>query len=94
MITPRYSIIVPCYGSGVWMEELVQRIKKSMEDYAPFELILVNDRSPDQQTWNEIKRLAQEYDFIKGIDLLYNVGQFKAILCGIEQARGDFIITH
>lgn len=88
-----YSIVVPCYGSGDWLEELVLRIKKTMENYQPFELILVNDRSPDQKTWNKINQLAQEHAFVTGIDLLYNVGQFKAILCGFEQAKGKFILT-
>ena len=89
----KYSIVVPCYKSGEWLEELVQRVGKVMECNRPFELILVNDKSPDQITWAEIERLAQEFNFVRGIDLLYNVGQFKAILCGIEQAKGEFVLT-
>ena len=88
-----YSIVVPCYGSGDWLDELVQRVAVAMEDVQPVELILVNDKSPDQKTWMEIERLAGEFDFVKGIDLLYNVGQFRATLCGIEQARGQFVLT-
>jgi len=88
-----YSIVVPCYASGAWLEELVERTAAALEGYQPFELILVNDKSPDSKTWSEIERLAGKHDFVRGIDLLYNVGQFRATLCGLEQARGQFMIT-
>lgn len=93
MNTIRYSIVVPCYRSGDWLEELVLRTAVTMEAYQSFELVLVNDKSPDQKTWAEIERLANNYAFLRGIDLLYNTGQFRAILCGMEHARGQFIIT-
>lgn len=88
-----YSIVIPCYSSGEWLEELAERIAAVMIPIGSFELILVNDKSPDEKTWEEIVKLAQEYEFIRGIDLLYNVGQFRATLCGLEHALGKFIIT-
>lgn len=88
-----YSIVIPCYSSGEWLEELVERIAKIMTDLGSFELILVNDRSPDAKTWEEIEKLARKHEFIRGIDLVYNVGQFRATLCGLEYAQGMFIIT-
>ncbi|MBE0435677.1 MAG: glycosyltransferase [Methylomicrobium sp.] len=89
----RYSIVVPCYKSGDWLEELVQRTTSAMQQYQPFELLLINDKSPDTVTWPEIERLAGQHKFVRGIDLLFNTGQFRAILCGIEHARGQFVIT-
>lgn len=89
----RYSIIIPCYGSGLWLAELVGQISEVMESHKPYEVILVNDRSPDPQTWAEIERIVQENDFVTGIDLLYNVGQFTATICGIDHASGDYVIT-
>jgi polyisoprenyl-phosphate glycosyltransferase len=88
-----YSIVVPCHASGSWLEELVQRTALVMNEYQPFELILVNDKSPDSKTWAEIERLAEKNDFVRGIDLLYNVGQFRTTLCGLENARGQYVIT-
>ncbi|MDD4274552.1 MAG: glycosyltransferase family 2 protein [Desulfobacter postgatei] len=92
---PEYSIVIPVYKSSSWMDELVSRIGKVMEQEAPgrFELILVNDCSPDTVTWPAIKRNAQRYTWIRGFNLLYNVGQFRAIMCGLEQACGRFILT-
>lgn len=89
----QYSIVIPCYASGNWLEKLVIQIAEVMNAYPSFELILVNDKSPDQNTWEVINSLAIKHYFVRGIDLLYNVGQFRATLCGLEYAKGRFIIT-
>lgn len=93
--TPTYSIVIPAYKSGSWMDELVIRIGAAMEPEAPtaFELILVNDCSPDAETWPAIQRNAAQYPWVRGFNLLYNVGQFRATLCGLQEARGRFVIT-
>lgn len=89
-----YSIIVPVYNSGKWLTELADGISAAMQNGGhEFELILVNDNSSDRNTWAQIEQLARRFTWIKGIDLLYNVGQFRATLCGIEHARGSYIIT-
>jgi dolichol-phosphate mannosyltransferase/undecaprenyl-phosphate 4-deoxy-4-formamido-L-arabinose transferase len=58
----------------------------------PYEIILVNDDSPDD-TWQIVRALTERYMRIKGVDLVFNVGQFRATMCGLEQAHGDFVIT-
>ena len=88
-----YSIVIPCYASGAWLAELVKRTEAVMASYSPYELILVNDRSPDKETWDQITELAGDYESVRGINLLYNVGQFKATLCGLEHANGNYVIT-
>ena len=40
-----------------------------------------------------IKRLAQEHDCIKAINLLKNYGQHTAVYCGIKYSEGDYLIT-
>ncbi len=89
----QYSIVIPCYKSGNWIEELVSRIDTVMTSIGePFELILVNDASPDN-TWTEIQRVTRKYPFIHAFDMFTNVGQFRALICGFEHARGQWIIT-
>lgn len=94
-LEPIYSIVVPVYKSGIWMDELVSRIGVVMEQESPggFELILVDDCSPDAMTWPAIKRNAKKYPWVRGFNLLFNVGQFRAIMCGLQQVRGRFVIT-
>lgn len=89
-----YSVVVPVYRSGAWLPELVARLRAVLDSFdEPFEIILVNDRSPDEVTWPTIEHLSQEFPFVRGVDLLYNVGQFRATICGLEEARGDYVIT-
>lgn len=91
-----YSIVIPVYNSGAWLPELTERlinVMKTVEPSCAWEIILVNDCSPDMKTWPIIKQLSERSAQIKGLDLLYNVGQFKATLCGFEHAKGKFIIT-
>jgi glycosyltransferase involved in cell wall biosynthesis len=90
----KFSIIVPVYKSGLWLRELVQRLENALLPYGKtFEIILVNDASPDTVTWETIRSLCEEHSWVKGIDMLYNCGQFRAVICGMENARGEFIIT-
>lgn len=89
-----YSVVVPVYKSGPWLDQLCDRVAAAMARYGDaFELLLVNDASPDDCTWPAIERMASKYPWVRGLDLLYNVGQFKATLCGFESARGALVIT-
>jgi glycosyltransferase involved in cell wall biosynthesis len=89
-----YSIVVPVYNSGAWLDELALRIESVMTSLSTaWELVLVNDRSSDPATWPAIAALAERYSWVRGLDLLYNVGQFRATLCGLEHASGQYVIT-
>ncbi len=89
-----FSIVVPVYKSGQWLNELVTRVAAAMHPLgAPFEIILVNDASPDTVTWPAIEALAARYPWVHGFDMLYNVGQFRATICGLENANGTYVIT-
>jgi dolichol-phosphate mannosyltransferase/undecaprenyl-phosphate 4-deoxy-4-formamido-L-arabinose transferase len=90
----KYSVIIPLYKSGEWLDELVLRLEKVFQSYdESFELILVNDASPDEVTWSKVQMLAFRHKWIRGFDMLYNIGQHNAIICGIEKSCGDYIIT-
>lgn len=88
------SIVVPCYRSEKSLPELVERILKvATESGHVFEVILVDDRSPDG-TWEMMKALKAKHGrHLKIIRLLKNAGQHNALLCGMQIAVGDVIIT-
>jgi len=94
-MTPQYSIVIPVYRSGAWLEELATAVLAAMDaaGHPDCELILVNDRSPDADTWPAIARAAAREPRVRGIDLVYNVGQFRALLCGMSHARGELVLT-
>jgi len=88
------SVVVPCYRSGAWTDELVERIDRATSDLkGRRELILVDDASPDTTTWPAIERAAAERDWVRALRLQFNVGQFRATLAGIERATGDYVAT-
>jgi glycosyltransferase involved in cell wall biosynthesis len=90
----RYSIVVPCYNSGRWIDELVRRVGETMSTIpGGHELILVNDASPETDTWPAIRKQAEAVAWVRAVDLMANVGQFRALMCGMELARGEFVIT-
>ena len=90
---PTVSVVVPVYRSEAILPELVQRIAQVLagltEDY---ELVLVNDCSPDG-CWQIISRLQRQHPWIFGINLMRNYGQHNALLCGIRAARYPVIVT-
>lgn len=92
--TFRLSIVVPVYRSAPILPRLVEQIFAEMclSGLAEnFELLLVNDASPDN-SWQVIRTLTKTYPFIKGISLRRNFGQHNATMAGLNHARGNIII--
>jgi glycosyltransferase involved in cell wall biosynthesis len=89
----RISVVIPVYRSEAILSELVRRLESVLVAIAEnFELILVNDCSPDR-SWDVISDLARQYSWIRPINLMRNYGQHNALLCGIRVARYDVIVT-
>jgi len=87
------SVVVPVYNSSDSLHLLVDEVGKVLPVVADaFELVLVNDGSPDQ-SWQVINELAGSHPWVRGIDLMRNYGQHNATLCGVREARYEVIIT-
>src|SRR5712692_7174396 len=86
------SIVVPVYRSAACLPELARRVREHVGGhFDSYELILVNDDSPDE-SWGVIVQLIREHDFIAGVNLRRNVGQDNAIMAGLNVATGDVIV--
>ena len=90
----KISIIIPCYRSEKTLETVVKEVIDVINTKQEFfyEIILVNDNSPDQ-VWNVIKKLVQENTNIVGISLTRNFGQHAALMAGFQKATGDIIVS-
>ncbi len=89
-----YSVVIPVYNSGAWIKELVLRIEEVMEEEnGSYEIVLVNDGSPQKETWPAIRKMVSHVPHVKAIDLRYNAGQFNALMCGFHYACGEYVIT-
>ena len=87
------SVVVPVYNSEFILPELVSRLHPVLDALADhYELVLVNDGSHDK-SWDVITRLAEEYDWIHGIDLMRNYGQHNALLTGIREVQYEVVVT-
>lgn len=89
------SFVIPCYNSTNTLYQVVTEIaetmEKDMEEY-DFEIILVNDCSPDGTTYEVIQELSRAYSNIRGINLARNFGQPSAVMAGLSKANGDYIV--
>lgn len=92
--TPQYSIVVPVYNSEKTLAELCTRIDTTFSKMkSRYEIILVNDSSRDG-SWNTICQLKEKYNkSLTAIHLRGNFGQHKALLCGFQFAKGEYIVT-
>ena len=86
----KISIVIPCYSSSATLPFVAQRIRETMEG-TDYELILVNDYSPDN-TFQVIQTLAKDDSRIIGINLARNFGQHSAIFAGLHHASGEEIV--
>ena len=88
-----YSIIIPVYNSQDNLEKLHLRLTQTLSKISKkYEIIFINDNSPDK-SWEVLNKIYQKDKNVKIINLMRNFGQHNAIICGMNQAHGDFIIT-
>ena len=89
------SIVVPVYRSAGILPLLVKKIDEEMikAGFAGrFELLLVDDSSPDD-SWQVICGLAAQFSFLKGISLRRNFGQHNATMAGLNHATGAIVVV-
>ena len=90
---PHISVVSPVYRGEKMVHELVTRVKKNVSKLTEdFDIILVNDASPDQ-SWQMILKECAEDKRVKGINLSRNFGQHKAIRAGLNYAKGDWVVV-
>lgn len=90
----KISFIIPCYRSALTIGKVVEEVEKSMaklSDRYSYELILVNDY-PEDDTFDVIRKLAEEKDYITGINLARNFGQHAALMAGFHYCDGDITV--
>ena len=87
------SVVVPVYGGADALPELHRRLSAAMStEGLVHELILVDDRG-QHRAWPVIRSLAEQHADVVGVRLSRNFGQHAATICGIEHARGQWIVT-
>jgi glycosyltransferase involved in cell wall biosynthesis len=87
------SVVIPVYCGEETLDPLIERLARVLPKIAvSYEVVLVNDGSPDN-SWAAIERLAGQYAWVRGINLMRNYGQHNAVLCGIRHANHEVVVT-
>lgn len=84
------SFVIPCYKSSHTVGHVVDEIKTAMEGRR-YEIVLVNDSSPDD-TFSTITKICEEDSRIVGVNLNTNFGQHAAIMAGLGVTKGDVVV--
>ena len=87
------SVVIPVYGCGNSLYELHNRLIETLEKInSGFEIIMVNDSSPDE-AWDVIIELANKDFRVKGINFSRNFGQHYAITAGLDNCSGKWVVV-
>ena len=87
------SIVVPLYNEAVVINELYERLSKTMrQNGLTYEIIFVDDGSTDE-TLQLLKDIADKDNKVIVVELRRNFGQTPALAAGFDTATGQIIVS-
>jgi len=87
------SIVTPVYKAEKIVPELVRQLHENLSKISDnYEIILVNDSSPDN-SWEAIISECSKDKRVKGLNLSRNFGQHYAITAGLNYAKGEWVVV-
>jgi putative glycosyltransferase len=89
----RLSVVATMFRSAPYLREFHRRVTAAARRHAgdDYELILVNDGSPDESLALAL-RLREQDPHLCIIDLSRNFGHHQAMWTGLQHARGDWVL--
>jgi undecaprenyl-phosphate 4-deoxy-4-formamido-L-arabinose transferase len=90
---PLVSFVIPCYRSEHTIHGVADELRRAMEALPgyEYELILVNDCSPDG-TFAVLREMAESDEHVTAVDLAKNFGQHAALMAGLRHAAGEIVV--
>jgi len=90
---PAVSVAVPLFNEQATIDELIDRVRRTLEARGTsFEIVLVDDGSSDR-TPELLARAAAADPRVRVRTLSRNFGQAAALCCGIFESGGDVVVT-
>jgi undecaprenyl-phosphate 4-deoxy-4-formamido-L-arabinose transferase len=91
---PDITVVVPVLNGEGTLRELFLRTRDVLSAInLNFEIIFVDDGSTDN-SWQIIRELRVEFaQCVRGFRLARNSGQQAATICGLQRARGNWVLT-
>lgn len=85
--------MVPVFRSAAVLPKLYERLRRILDEMtSSWEIVLVEDASPDD-SFTVMQAIRKNDKRVRIIQLSRNHGQQHATLCGLNYARGDYVIT-
>jgi glycosyltransferase involved in cell wall biosynthesis len=84
------SVIIPVYRGAKTIAKLVESLQEELHSL-DFEVILVNDGSPDNSE-KVCRELAAIHENLNFISLRKNFGEFNAVMCGLNHVAGKYAV--
>lgn len=85
------SIIVPTYNERENLTPLLERIKSTLGPSEDYEVIVVDDDSPDR-TWEKAQELSKDHP-IKVLRRKGERGLGTAVVCGLKETKHDVVVV-
>ena len=89
---PSISIIVPVLNEEGSLDKFYNETTKSLNEYSNWEIIFIDDGS-DDESYNIMRKLADEDNRVSIIQFFKNFGKADALSEGFKETNGDIIIT-
>ncbi|RSK40816.1 glycosyltransferase family 2 protein [Hymenobacter perfusus] len=93
-LAPLLSVVIPVYRAGAVLAVLLQRLQQVLPPLTEaYEIVLVDDASPDPADWPLVQAYAARDHRVRGLRLSRNFGQHHALTAGLENSRGEWIVV-
>ena len=91
MIDDSICVVVPVYNAHRTLEELTEKLKEALSEFARYRIVFVDDVSTDN-SFDLLLKLKEKNSSITAIRLKRNAGQQSAVLCGLRQSDCDYTL--
>lgn len=85
-----FSLVIPTYNESQNISVLIPRLIGLLQSVIPFEIIIVDDDSPDL-TWQVAERLSAQYPEVRLIRRVDQKGLSTAVVEGFQAAKGSVL---
>lgn len=90
---PEITVVIPVYQAESLIDELLKQLTNELKTITNhYEIVLIEDRSPDN-SWLEILKAQSIYPHVKAVRLSRNFGQHHAISAGLALCKGDWTVV-